>query len=188
MSKSTLSIAVPFYNDPNVSHRTIEVPCRLPEAFNFWFHLEGFGNAKATALIDDYEETAAATVGEIEVAVGSDRDSQTTINAAAREASIIFGRIRSGLHLSPFKAVGSTQVLTAIALAYEAEVAAYDLAISAHALLPRVLVGDAMYWRDPREDDSGRAVLMLRKYVEHVVEQACKAQTERAEAQAKATP
>ena len=63
--------------------------------------------------------------------------------------------------------------------------AAYDLAISAHASLPRVLVGDAMYWRAPREDGSGRAVMMLRKYVEHVVEQACKAQTERAEQAAK---
>jgi hypothetical protein len=178
MSKSTLSIIVPVYNDPNIAHRTIEVPCRLPEAFTFWFHLPHYGAAKATAYLSEWE------LDEMEVTVGLPISEAEPIAASAADS--LLASVKSVLGLSPSThSVAADVILSAIALAYESEVAAYDAALKAYAALPGYLYSLALAPNHPAENDYSPAVLMLRKYVEHVVEQACKAQTERAEAQAK---
>lgn len=183
MSQSTLSITRPSYSQ--AADRVVQVPCRLPDSFTFWFHLPTYGKAKATALLHDYDEPAAAMIGEIEVEVGVERDSQATVSAAGRAASAIMGEAMAQL-------TSQSDALVLIASAYEAEASAYDACVKAHAALPRRLHSPALLPRHPSEEGAAGitspAVLMLRKYVEYVFEEACAAQTERAEAQAKVTP
>lgn len=180
MSKSTLTIRTGVFN------RTVEVPCRLPEAFTFWFHLPGYGKAKATAYLTGFDNLLSGpTVDDVELEVGI--GSEDGIPEMDAVAGVILGAIKSQLGI--YGGDMSATCLPAIALAYEAEVAAYDAAVKAHASLPRVLHSPALV--KPHPDDreyryKGDAALMLAKYVEHVVEQACKAQTERAEQDAKA--
>jgi hypothetical protein len=180
MSKSTLSITVPHnyrsVHPPYIdvqNTRAIEVPCRLPEALTFKVvvpDLKGVQDVtfwlKDGHLALDEFECHSAVVAE---------DEQAILDAAES----ILATIKADL------ATPNSAIFTAIALAYEAECAAYDACVKAHAELPRILHGDAMYFADPRTD-GGRAERMLAKYVEHVVENACKAQTERAES--KVTP
>lgn len=188
MSKSTLSIAVPTPAYPSSSHmasRTVEVPCRLPEAFDFAFSAFG-GTIKAVAYLSNWDSPAKAVVGDWEMTSGPDVE---CADLMTKHSEAILTTVKSVLGLSPqTHSVAAAAILAPIALAYEAEVAAYDAAVKAHAALPRVLHSLALLPTNPAENDYSPAVLMFRKYVEHVVEQACKAQTERAEAQAKVTP
>lgn len=163
MSKSTLGITVKTNKNYPADERTIEVPCRLPEAFNFQFKGVLF-----TALLSDM--TAKATVSSVETededGVCSDLSAQ--VDAVATS---ILATISATLGITGPVPPGSP--LPAIALAYEAECAAYDACMNAHGDLPPVLHGDAMYWTDP-SNGLGHAARMLAKYVEHVVEQASK--------------
>lgn len=171
MSKSTMSIIVPHHHPPT---RTIEVPCRLPESFNFKFA----GKTYTADLLD---------LALVTVEPDGDKEPCTDeYNEAGATAEAILASVKGtlGLILPGFSATTSP-VLSSIALAYEAEVSAYEAALRAHAALPRVLHSFALLPTNPAENDYSPAVLMLRKYVEHVVEQACKAQTERAEQAAK---
>lgn len=162
MSKSTLSI---FVAAPHP--RTIEVPCRLPEAFNF-----KFGGRTLTAEISD--SSPAGFADSYIYRVEHDGETPPTadeFSAADAHATSILATIKSALGITGPVPPGSP--LPAIALAYEADCAAYDLALSAHASLPRAITGDAMYWPDPRSGDtSSKSVGMLAKYVEHVVQNA----------------
>jgi hypothetical protein len=171
MSKSTLSIAIPGnITKPWLSARTVEVPCRLPESFNFKFA----GKTYTADLLD----LALVTVEPD----GNEEPCTDEYNEAGATAEAILANVKTHLMIL------GAPVLCAIALAYEAETAAYDAAVRALAALPRVLHSLALLPTHPAENDYSPAVLMLRKYVEHVVEQACKAQTERTEAQAKVAP
>lgn len=170
MSKSTLSIAIYLGNFPisGKQYRTIEVPCRLPDSFTFWFKQTGYGNAKATALLNDFDEPKAVSIAECELLVGiGNEDGIPEMDTAAKS---ILATIKAALGITGPVPPGSP--LPSIALAYEAECAAYDACLSAHASLPRVLSGDAVYWSDPREGHSSAAARMLAKYVEHVVQNA----------------
>lgn len=173
MSKSTLSIIVP--GPGPIPTRTVKVPCRPPESFTVHF----------TAGGQQYGATAYVTDGRV-VDIETNEDHR---EAACDAVDAVWQTIRSALGISGPVPPGSP--LPAIALAYEAECAAYDACVKAHSALPRVLHSPALLTPSHPDDAAGyanvsRASKMLAKYVEYVVEQACKAQTERAES--KVTP
>lgn len=161
MSKSTLSITV--WMNAEV-WRTIEVPCRLPDSFNFkhdgcLFTAEIYGDTKNGPAISRVETEAGSMSPEV-------------YDEAHGTAGTILTTIKATLGITGPVPPGSP--LPAIALAYEAECASFDACTKAHRELPRAITGEAMYWLDPRDGNS-TACRMLAKYVEHVFEQAAKA-------------
>lgn len=159
MSKSTLSITV---------GRTIEVPSRLPEAFNFMFKGVLF-----TALLSDMTAKAIVSSVETEDEDGVCSDLAAQVDAVATS---ILATIKATLGITGPVPPGSP--LPAIALAYEAEVAAYDAAVKALQSLPRVLHSPSLLPNHPSEvttDYWSPACMMLSTYIEHVVESAAKA-------------
>lgn len=154
--KSTLSITLGS-TQPFHAFRTIEVPCRLPEALTVYFGAQG-GKFGATAYLSGWK------VVDIET-------NESARDVAESSVSNALATIKAALGITGPVPPGSP--LPAIAIAYEAECAAYDAAVKAHRELPRAISGDVMYWVDPREGSS-QAARMLAKYVEHVVEQAAK--------------
>lgn len=162
--KSTLSITVTEVSDSGASHRTIEVPCRLPEAFNFKFAGKTFtallsGKSWADVIVSSVETENDGSISPFDI---------LDVDATAES---ILATIKATLGITGPVPPGSP--LPAIALAYEAEVAAYEAAVKANRELPRVLAGDVIYWSNPA-DGHTPSCRMLAKYVEHVVEQAAK--------------
>lgn len=170
MSKSTLSIVVPSKHQPfptGIETRTIEVPCRLPEAFNFKFGGRTLAVEVDGALPEDLypyriecDAAPALTAGEF--------------SAADAHATSILATIKAALGITGPVPPGSP--LPAIALAYEAEVAAYEASLEAFNALPVELVQIGLCANPPdSEGPSGLyspACRMLAKYVEHVVQNA----------------
>jgi hypothetical protein len=179
MSKSTLSIIVP--GPGPIPTRTVEVPCRLPEAFTFTAFLGG-KTLPVTAFLTRLDDPRAAAVNEVD-GPGLVEEIEAIADGVLSNAKAALGIGVGAEYLA-----AANGVLTAIATAYEAEVAAYDAAVKAHAALPRRLHSLALLPAHPSESALSRSVLMLAKYVEYIFEEACAAQTERAEAQAKVTP
>ena len=182
MSKSTLSITIAesaFQLAPSLATRTVEVPCRLPESFDFEFNASG-STIKAVAYLSAFEFPANAVVGDVEQVNGPDVECAELMQ---ERADHVLATIKAALGISGPVPPGSP--LPAIALAYEAEVAAYEAGLKAYREAPRTITGLVMYLPDPRDGESN-ACRLLAKYVEHVVENACKPQTERAES--KVTP
>ncbi len=187
MSKSTLPICITEnLSDTNTIAfvgRTIEVPCRLPQEFNFMS-----GKWLCTALLsgDTFADYIVDSI-ESESGLGAGCLFPSEFAAADAKANTILATIKATLGITGPVPPGSP--LPAIALAYEAECAAYDACVKADASLPNILRGEVILMSHPSDEGvSGvysRAARMLAKYVEHVVENACKAQTERAESQAK---
>lgn len=185
MSKSTLSIIVreaANLHSPNFSTRTVEVPCRLPDSFNFKFH-DFHTTLRAVAYLSGCDNPATASVSDVELVQGPDIECSKLMHELA-EACL--WRAQAYLGIGDPLPAGSP--LPAIATAYEAEVAAYAAGVLAYHELPRRLFSMALVPTHPSESAMSPAVLMLAKYVEYVFEQACAAQTERAEVQAKVTP
>lgn len=178
MSKSTLNIHVP--GSSAGYFRTVEAPCRLPEAFNF-----KSGGFSFTA---DLSGTSPASfeVSNVESEVAGLSEVENEIAAWAADAILADAKRRLGL--LPME--GRGDVLPAIALAYEAECASHNAQFLALQALPRALQNPGLVSTHPseRESYSGGAVGMLAQYVAWVFEQACDAQTERAEQAAKVTP
>lgn len=171
-SKSVLPIVVTEMNGLfSQNPRTIDVPCRLPEAFNFKFA----GKAYTAGIRGGIDSPVVEYVE-------CDGDTQPTeleeVNACAIARSILFSA-KGALGLTTASGVPTVDIvgspLKSIALAYEAECAAYDACVKAHSALPRTITGEAMYWSDPREGHSSAACRMLAKHVEHVFEHAAKA-------------
>lgn len=167
MSKSTLSI---FVAAPHP--RTIEVPCRLPEAFNF-----KFGGRTLTAEISDSSKAGFANSYVYRV----EHDGETPPTAeeftkADVHATAILATIKAALGITGPVPHGSP--LPAIALAYEAECAAHDAQCKVLRELPRSIRAPSDVPAHPSDDVSSGfaspAAQMLAKYVEHVVEQAAK--------------
>lgn len=167
MSKSTLSI---FVAAPHP--RTIEVPCRLPETFNF-----KFGGRTLTAEISD--SSPAGFADSYIYRVGHDGETPPTadeFSAADAHATSILATIKAALGLTGPVPPGSP--LRAIALAYEAEVAAFDAQVRAYDALPAIITAGSsgLVGSHPADTMSGPesspAARMLAKYVEHVVQNA----------------
>lgn len=158
MSKSTLTIRTEVFN------RTVEVPCRLPEAFNFQFAGWLF-----TALLSG-KSWADVVVSSVETENDGSISPFDILDVDATAESIL-ATIKATLGITGPVPPGSP--LPAIALAYEAEVATFNALVKAHRELPRAITGDAMYWTDPNQSE-GPSSRMLAKYVEYVVEQAAK--------------
>lgn len=188
MSKSTLSITVSTPPESSrtgmTTFRTVEIPCRLPEAFDFSIHAPGHGVVKCTAYLAGFNVPREATVGDVEAEGYSGFDLSHLMDAGA-QAILADAKRRLGL----LSMEGRGDALATIALAYEAEVASHFAQFKALQALPRALQSPGLVSTHPseRETYAGGAVGMLAKYVEWVFEQACKAQSERAEAQAKVT-
>ena len=157
MSKSTLSINV--WKDAE-NRRTIKVPCHLPEAFNFTSQGETF-----TATLHDW------TVFKVEYDGTKDFVNYDHANSCAGS---ILATIKAALGI--VGPVPPDSPLPAIALAYEADVAAWDASVKALQSLPRELQNPSHIPTHPSERQTyvAGAVAMLAKYVEHVVEQAAK--------------
>lgn len=165
MSKPTLSIRIPDHFTEGNTHicgRTIEVPCRLPEAFTVRFAAKG-SRWGATAYVTD------GKISDIETNEDVRDEAQEAIDAA-------WLTILATLGITGPVPPGSP--LPAIALAYEAEVAAYEASLKAFNALPVELVHVGLCGSHPdSESPTGiysPAARMLAKYVEHVVEQAAK--------------
>jgi methionine synthase II (cobalamin-independent) len=176
MSKSTLSIILDS-SLPTYLQRTIGVPCRLPEAFNF--RLSG---RTYTATVYASEGMADACIDLVEFD-GAEAPNAPEFDAAEFAAKGVLATIKATLGITGPVPPGSP--LPAIALAYESEVAAYEACVKAHRNLPPALHSMGITISHPDDPSAygyvSRATKMLAKYVEYVVEQACKAQTERAE-------
>lgn len=190
MSKSVLPIVVmqPTFTGSTVGlPRTIEVPCRFPESFSM--RLAAFGTTlNVVAYVNHWDDPSAASIGDVELVQGPDVECEAFMREMA-EAVLERAKARLGLVDTGHSA--NYEPLPSIALAYEAEVAAYDAAVKAHAALPRALHSPALLKSHPADRDyryKGDAALLLAAYVTYVFEQACLAQTERAETQSKVTP
>lgn len=181
MSKSVLTIQIYLGHFPisKDQYRTIEVPCRLPEAFTFWFKQTGYGNAKASALLSGFDEPKTASIAECELSVGIGSEDGIPEMSAAAERILAIAKATLGI-TGPIPADSPLQ---SIAIAYEAECAAYEAQTEAYAALPNTLRLIGMLPPHPSEDVStgiySRAARMLAKYVEHVFEQAAKAHEEK---------
>lgn len=171
MSKSTLSISYTT-NAGNYSNetRTIEVPCRLPDSFNF-----KFGGRTLTAEISDSSKAGFANSYVYRV----EHDGETPPSAeeftkAYAHATAILATIKAALGITGPVPPGSP--MPAIALAYEAECAAYEASLKAFNALPVALVQVGLCGSAPdSEGPTGirsPACRMLAKYVEHVFENA----------------
>lgn len=183
MSKSTLSITVPHHHPPT---RTVEVPCRLPEAFEFKAAVNGKA-IPTTAFLCDFATPATAHISATEVPSSyEEAPGEAVAVKVAADCILATAKQSLGLVLPGFSAT-TPPTLRAIALAYEAECAAHDAQCKALWALPRPLQNPGLVGTHPseRESYSGGAVGMLAQYVAWVFEQACDAQTQRAEAQAK---
>ena len=177
MSKSTLSI---FLKGGGFTvDRTVEIPCRLPESFDFDVFVAGHGIIRCVAYLTD---------GAISDTEATDYEGFDISHKMESTASVILGAAKTQLDRNGGDM--SATPLPAIALAYEAECAAHDAQVKALRSLPRAMQNPGMVFTHPseRETYAGGAVGMLAKYVEWVFEQACKTQTERAEAAAKVAP
>lgn len=185
MSKSTLSITVPATHFS--SERTVEVPCRLPEAFNFSMFVPGHGLVKCAAYLNAANIPNSAYIHEVE---SIDDDDMSASLAMDDAAGVIFRVARQNLGMHMVAPPQCLDTLRAIALAYEAECAAHDAQVKALRELPRALQNPGLVPTHPseREPYSGGAVGMLAQYVAWVFEQACDAQTKRAEQAAKVLP
>lgn len=173
MSKSTLSITLPaaaYQTSPKMTSRTVEVPCRLPESFNFKF--AAFGTTlKATAYLSGFDAPAAATVGSVELVQGPDVECEVLMTELAES---ILATIKAALGITGPVPPGSP--LPAIALAYEAECAAYNAFVKAYAAAPPAVRSLGMVPNEPSDETAtgihSPSARLLAKYVEHVVEQA----------------
>lgn len=161
MSKSTLSITVK--TKWQTDERTIEVPCRLPEAFNF-----KHGGRTLTAEIY-WGNLSNAGIDRIEHD-GPTPPTADEFSAADAFATSILATIKAALGITGPVPPGSP--LPAIALAYEAEVAAHEACVKANAAMPRVLHSPSNLNAHPSEREWTGPVVMLAKYVEHVVQNA----------------
>lgn len=167
MSKSTLSI---FVAAPHP--RTIEVPCRLPEAFNF-----KFGGRTLTAEISDSSPAGFADsyIYRVEHA-GETPPTADEFSAADAHATSILATIKAALGITGLVPPGSP--LPTIALAYEAECAAHDAQCKVLRDLPFSIKAPSDVPAHPSDDMSigfaSPAARMFTKYVEHVFEQAAK--------------
>lgn len=165
MSKSTLSI---FLKGGGFTiDRHVEVPCRLPEAFNFKYA----------------DETYTADIKRDHIGIPylfqvERDDEEVTSEAEAIEAADVAERILSTIKaaLGIGGPVPPGSPLPAIALAYEAECAAYEASLKAFNALPVELVQMGLCGSAPdSEGPTGirsPAARMLAKYVEHVVQNA----------------
>lgn len=180
MSKSTLSITIPNLPISGLApYRAVHVPCRLPEAFNF----KAAGKTYTAILKGG---TANVSVEQVDFDGFTPQDEE--FNEAGATAEAILEDAKRRLGLLPME--GRGPVLQFIALAYEAECESHNAQFKALQALPRELQNPGLVSTHPseRETYAGGAVGMLAKYVEWVLEQACKAQSDRAESQAKVTP
>jgi hypothetical protein len=173
MSKSTLSIEVRTMNGLfSQNPRTVEVPCRLPDSFNF-----KFGGRTRTAEISDASKAGFANSYVCRV----EHDGETPPTAeeftkADAHATAILATIKATLGITGPVPHGSP--LTAIALAYEAEVKAFDAQVRAYDALPAIITAGSSGLVDLHPADtmsgpeSSPAARMLAKYVEYVVQNA----------------
>lgn len=160
MSKSTLTIRTEVFN------RTIEVPCRLPEAFNFKYD----GCLFTANLYESSIKGLAVATIESE----DDDGSPDMFEGTDAVAESILATIKAALGITGPVPPGSP--LPAIALAYEAEVAAYEASLKAFNALPVELVQVGLCGAAPDSEGPmgirSPAARMLAKYVEHVVQNA----------------
>lgn len=179
MSKSTLSINFVgqlFPPDGQLwGTRTAEVPCLIPESFNF-----KFGGRTLTAEISDTSKAGFADSYVYRVEYDGDAHPTTDeFSAADAHATAILSTIKSTLGITGPVPPGSP--LPAIALAYEAECATHAAGLRALDSLPRDIHGLTGIAGNHPSDESplgtpfSPAARMLAKYVEHVFEQAAKA-------------
>lgn len=164
MSKSTLSITVktPYQTD----ERTIKVPYRLPEAFNF----KSGGRTYSVEISSSNLSDAYVYRVEHDTGPAPTADEFTALDA---KAQAILTTIKATLGIAGHVPPGSP--LPAIALAYEAECAAYEAQMEAMKTLPMALRSPALMNAHPSEREWSGPVVMLAKYVEHVFENAAKA-------------
>lgn len=164
MSKSTLSITV---NRGPIIKDTIEVPCRLPEAFNF-----NFAGKTYTAILNGHG--AELSIEQVDFDGFTPQDEE--FNEAGANAESILSTIKATLGITGPVPPGSP--LPAIALAYEAECAAHAAGLRALGSLPRDIHGLTGIAGNHPSDESplgtpfSPAARMLAKYVEHVVQNA----------------
>lgn len=170
--KSTLSIIRP--GPGPIPTRTVEVPCRLPEAFTFSAQVPGTGSVKFVAELTHGLELSDVCLHESEPY--NYGDCSPMLDAAEIRAESILATIKAALGITGPVPPGSP--LPALALAYEAEVAAYEASLKAFNALPVEIVQVGLCGSAPdSEGPTGirsPAARMLAKYVEHVVEQAAK--------------
>jgi hypothetical protein len=183
MSKSTLSITVvePIFKGAHtILPRTIEVPCRLPEAFNF--------KHDGCLFTANLYESAIKGLAVATIKSEDDDGSPFMFDGTDAVAASILATIKAALGITGPVPPGSP--LPAIALAYEAECAAYDSCVKALHYLPPYLWGIGTTGGHPSDETAtgvrSNAARLLAKYVEYVVEQASKPQTKRSES--KVTP
>lgn len=166
MSNSTLSIFIPYPNQ-----RFVEVPCRLPEAFNF----KSGGRTYSVELSSSNLSAAYVYRVEHDAGPAPTADEFTALNA---KAQAVLTTIKATLGITGPVPHGSP--LPAIALAYEAEIKAFDAQVRAYNTLPAIITAgsEGFVGSHPADNMSGQesshACRMLAKYVEHVFENAAK--------------
>lgn len=161
MSKSTLRI---FLKGGGFTiDRHVEVPCRLPDSFNF-----KHGGRTLTAEIY-WGNLSNAGIDRIEHD-GPTPPTADEFSAADAFATSILATIKAALGITGPVPPGSP--LPAIALAYEAECAAYEAQTEAMKALPMTLRSPALMNAHPSEREWSGPVAMLAKYVDHVVQNA----------------
>lgn len=169
MSKSTLPIFIKG-GGFTIDHH-VEVPCRLPEALTLMVKTERAGALKATAYLNGLE-ISAGEFHESDKHDLSDADADRLIVATHNILCVI----KATLGITGPVPPGSP--LPAIALAYEAEVVAYEARRNAFRALPPYIRSLDFAPNHPEaEGPTGYmspAIRMLAKYVEYVVEQAAK--------------
>lgn len=163
MSKFTLSINV--WKDAE-NMRTIEVPCRLPEAFNF--------KHDGCLFTANLYESAVKGISVATIESEQDDGSPSMFDGTDAVAESILATIKAALGITGPVPPGSP--LPAIALAYEAELAMYEAHRKVLEAMPRDVYSASANAQHPLDETAtgirSIAARMLAKYVAHVVENA----------------
>lgn len=187
--KSFLPILIPGQSEP------VRVPCSLPDSFTFAAFLPSRGVRYFTAWLTT-TDPLTAEVGDVLLVAGDgdprgpsgfelDDDEQRRADEAAVDVltNILKWCGLGPATRAPLHTVKGEDVRAAIARAFSAEELAFVALTKAWQALPVRLQQHDISPAAPQEAEASRAAVMLSRYVEHVVEQTCLAQRQKAEKQ-----
>lgn len=186
--KSFLPILTPGSSEP------VRVPCRLAESFDFAVFIPSLGGIrKFTAYLSSHDpvraeiDNAQAHDADVYSHGLADAERDAVYSAAGDVLQAWLNRLGINLQTStPIAHPAGTPhalLLHGIAHTFRAEVAAADAATSTMRVLPRALHSLVLITGRPDDGGYSVAVPMLEKYVDHCLEEVCKAQQEKAEKQ-----
>lgn len=188
-----LPVLIPGRTEP------VQVPCSLPDSWTFDVFLPDRGVRKVSVF---WKSSDPFKMGACEVVlalpdpdtanhvdgdpywVAEDEEQRMQDASGGVLEDLLCGLGRKALASRCCQNLSVAHPLVAIARAFLAECAAFDAAVNAAMAMPRAC-GQVLALNDPGTEDHSPSKTLLAAYIQWCVDEACKAQDEKAQCQAR---